>query len=389
MTTIPVTEWQEHLDAMITDLRETGALTDPRWIAAFRAVPRHVFTPQLLDPDQHGTDRDTTDARQAWLSRVYQDESLITAITHEPGLRTDVPTSSSTRPGLMARMLELLQLRDGMRVLEIGTGTGYNAGLLTHRLGASHVTSIDIDPALINHAQRRLHSLNLAPQLRAGDGITGVADRAPFDRIIATCAVPDIPLAWITQLTPGGAMLVNLRGEIASGTLCLLTKDTTGDNEVIGPFLGIPGHFMWARHDPARALPYDIRPTSERDQTRTTTNPETVADIAHDITNPDFRFLIQLHIRGIRTLTTTPRPPHTTIHAETTDGSWATAHTTTGHIAQGGTRRLWDTISATHTLWRDLDQPPPTRFGVVANPTTQFAYLDHDHNWTRWPLPLL
>ncbi|MGH3717965.1 MAG: methyltransferase domain-containing protein [Pseudonocardiaceae bacterium] len=386
MTTIPATEWQEHLDTMITGLQDTGALADPRWIAAFRAVPRHVFTPQLLEPGQHHT----TDARQAWLSRVYQDDSLITAITHEPVLRTGVPTSSSTRPSLMARMLELLGLRDGMRVLEIGTGTGYNAGLLTHRLGNSHVTSIDIDPTLIDHARRRLHSLNLTPHLVAADGIAGVPGRAPFDRIIATCAIPGIPLAWITQLTPGGAMLVNLRGEIAGGTLCLLTKDPTGDDEVIGPFLGIEGHFMWARHDPARALPYDIHPTSERDQTRTTTKPEIVTGIARDITNPDFRFLTQLHIRGIRTLTTTPHnPPHTTIHAETTDGSWATAHTTTGHVTQGGTRRLWDTIRAAHTLWRDLGQPPPTRFGIVANPTTQFAYLDHDHNWTRWPLPLL
>lgn len=66
--------------------------------------------------------------------------------------------------------------------------------------------------------------------------------------IIATCAVADIPLAWTTQLAPGGSMLVNLRGEIAGATLCLLTKDTTGDDEVIGPFLAIPGHFMWARH---------------------------------------------------------------------------------------------------------------------------------------------
>ncbi|MGB6165691.1 MAG: hypothetical protein WCF33_03205 [Pseudonocardiaceae bacterium] len=133
-----------------------AALTDPRWIAAFRAVPRHVFTPQLLDPEADDTNHDTAQTHRAWLSRVYQDDSLITAITHEPSLRTDVPTSSSTRPSLMARMLEVLQLRDGMRVLEIGTG--YNAGLLTHRLGDSHVTSIEIEPALIDHARRRLRT---------------------------------------------------------------------------------------------------------------------------------------------------------------------------------------------------------------------------------------
>ncbi|MGQ0776746.1 MAG: methyltransferase domain-containing protein [Pseudonocardiales bacterium] len=389
MTTIPTAEWREHLANMITSMQDTGTLTDPRWIEAFRTIPRHVFTPHLLDPDQTSTDHDTDEQRHAWLSRIYQDESLVTATAHDRTLNVDVPTSSSTRPGLMARMLDLLDLQDGMRVLEIGTGTGYNAGLLTHRLGDTQVTSIDVDPTLVEHARRALHSLDLSPHLVAGDGAAGVPDRGPFDRIIATCAVPQIPLAWITQLAPGGILLVNLRGEIAGGTLCLLTKDTTGDDEVIGPFLDIAGHFMWARPDPARALPYDIRPTSERDQTRTTTNPTTVADIAHDIADLRFRFLTQLHIRGIRTLTTTPEdPPGTSIRAQATDGSWATAHST-GNVAQGGARRLWDSIHGAHTLWRDLGKPPPTRFGIVANRTTQFAYLDHDHNWTRWPLPLL
>jgi protein-L-isoaspartate(D-aspartate) O-methyltransferase len=388
VTTIPTTEWREYLANMIDGMRGSGALTDPRWANAFHAVPRHVFTPHLLDPDQAITDHDTAPARHAWLSRVYQDDSLVTATAHDPALGIDIPTSSSTRPALMARMLELLNLRDGMRVLEIGTGTGYNAGLLSHRLGAQNVTSIDVDPVLVDHATRALHSLNLTPHVVAGDGAAGVADRAPFDRIIATCAVADIPLPWITQLTPGGSMLVNLRGEIAGGTLCLLTKDATGDDEVIGPFLDIPGHFMWARHDPTRALPYDIHPTSERDQNRITTSPDTVTDLANDIKDNNFRFLAQLHIRGIRILTTQHEGERSTIRAEATDGSWATADTT-GHVAQGGTRRLWDSIRTAHTLWRDLNHPAPTRFGIVANPTTQFAYLDHDHNWTRWPLPLL
>jgi protein-L-isoaspartate(D-aspartate) O-methyltransferase len=383
VTTISATEWRGHLAGMIDGMRECGALTDPRWIDAFHAVPRHVFTPHLLNPDH-----DTAPARNVWLSRVYQDDSLVTATAYDPALRIDVPTSSSTRPGLMARMLELLEVRDGMRVLEIGTGTGYNAGLLAHRLGSQNVTSIDIDPLLVDHATRALHSLSLTPHVVVGDGAAGVADRAPFDRIIATCAVPDIPLAWITQLVPGGTMLVNLRGEIAGGTLCLLAKDTTGDDEMIGPFIDIPGHFMWARHNPTHALPYDIHPITERDQNRITTDPDAVTDLAHDIANHDFRFLTQLHIRGIRTLATQHEGECSTIRAEATDGSWVAADTT-GRVAQGGTRRLWDSIRTAHALWRDLHHPAPTRFGIVANPTTQFVYLDHDHNWTRWPLPLL
>jgi len=65
-----------------------------------------------------------------------------------------------------------------------------------------------------------------------------VRANAPYDRIIATAAVPEIPLAWINQLAPGGKILANLRGELAGGTLCSLTKDS--DDEVIGPVLVRP-----------------------------------------------------------------------------------------------------------------------------------------------------
>ncbi|MBV9162615.1 MAG: methyltransferase domain-containing protein, partial [Pseudonocardiales bacterium] len=123
----------------------------------------------------------------------------------------------------MVEMLEALDVRDGHRVLEIGTGTGYNAALLSHRLGGENVVSIDIDPGLIQMSRRRLEELGYAPTLVAGNGLAGVPDHGPYDRIIATCAVPEVPLAWIEQLAPGGAMLINVRGEVA-GVLCLLSK---------------------------------------------------------------------------------------------------------------------------------------------------------------------
>ena len=108
----------------------------------------------------------------------------------------------------MVEMLEALDLRDGHRVLEIGTGTGYNAALLSHRLGGEHVVSIDIDPDLVRTAEQRLKELGHFPTLVTGDGQAGVPDHGPYDRIIATCAVPEIPLAWIEQLAPGGQCLL-------------------------------------------------------------------------------------------------------------------------------------------------------------------------------------
>lgn len=96
------------------------------------------------DPAQH----------DCWLSTVYSDIPLVTRITRVPETDLDLFTSSSSMPSLMIDMLELLSVADGHRVLEIGTG--YNAALLSHRLGAFNVTSIDLDPSLIADARERL-----------------------------------------------------------------------------------------------------------------------------------------------------------------------------------------------------------------------------------------
>src|SRR5690606_29139681 len=149
-----------------------------------------------------------------------------------------------TRPSLMAQMLEMLDLYDGAKVLEIGTGTGYNAALLCHRLGDANVTSIDIDPVLVESARARLAGLGYHPHLVTGDGATGVPDRAPFDRIIATAGVAGIPPAWIGQLVERGKIVADLRGELASALI--MTVKTTPDS-VRGRFYDIAGHFMWLR----------------------------------------------------------------------------------------------------------------------------------------------
>jgi len=107
-----------------------GKIQSPEWRKAIKEVPRHTFTPDVLRRDPDGTwyrlDTDTEHGRNEWLDRVYSNTALLTATT-------DTATSSSLRssssiPGLMTRMLEALDIQDGHRVLEIGTGTGYNPG---------------------------------------------------------------------------------------------------------------------------------------------------------------------------------------------------------------------------------------------------------------------
>jgi protein-L-isoaspartate O-methyltransferase len=96
--------------------------------------------------------------RSRWLDAVYVDTTLVTAldpVTATPtgdGAFTGMPTSSSTLPSLMARILEDLDVAEGHRVLEIGTGTGYNAGLLSQRLGGQQVYSVDISRSIVDDA---------------------------------------------------------------------------------------------------------------------------------------------------------------------------------------------------------------------------------------------
>ena len=404
MTTIAV---EPRLATLVTALAKEGHLREPAWIQVFTAVPRHRFTPEVIVSTPHGYRRlrgDVPADRDEWLALVYSDESLVTQVKpHAAGYLLPsgeplgVPTSSSTMPSLMARMLEALDVHEGMRVLEIGTGTGYNAALLSRRLGSPNVVSIDIDPDLIHQAEKTLSALDYTPTLIAGDGANGVAEHGPYDRIIATAAVPEIPLSWIQQLTPGGKILANLRGDLAGANLCLVSKDD--EDEVIGPVLSIGGHFMWLRpdlNDPHR--PHEHTPGTRDTTTSRTTTRIDPCDIPID--DEGFRFLLQLQLHGARSLQrgqefdTDTRGMRDAIVITAADGSRAAGFTQPElagihRIVQSGPRHLWDTLAATYRLWHDLAQPTPNRFGVVANDSIQFVWLDDDDNWHRWPLPLV
>ncbi|MGH3516061.1 MAG: methyltransferase domain-containing protein [Haloechinothrix sp.] len=358
----------------------------------------------VTTPNGYRVLSDEREQRAEWLSMVYADESLVTQ--HKPhaagytlpnGEPVHVPTSSSTMPSLMARMLEALDLRDGQRVLEIGTGTGYNAALLSYRLGASQVVSIDIDPDLVETARVRLATLGHWPTVLTGDGTAELREHSPYDRIIATAAVADIPLAWIEQLTPGGKILANVRGDLAGGTLCLLTKDAT-DDEVIGPVLPIGGHFMWARpdaNDPHHSHEHVVPP--ERTGSSRTATRIDATDLVDD---EAFRFLLQLHLHGAQQFYRSRAfDPHTRDERDAVivaagDGSRAVAFTEpepdgTRRVIQTGPQRLWNAVETAVHDWHDLNHPDPGRFGIVANRTTQFVWLDSDESWYHWPLPLV
>src|SRR6266511_87848 len=221
-----VGDWRWRARKLADQLVAGGAIMDPAWGEAFAATPRHVFVPRFFDGDQEITD----DAGDRWLDAVYADAALLTTRLPAAGYDGTLPTSSSSRPRIMAIMLDRLDVRPGMRVLEIGTGTGYNTAVLCHRLGDGGVATVDLDPDLINSAVVRLGMLGYHPTVVAADGAEGLPATAPYDRILATCAITHIPPEWIRQLTDGGRIVAPFAG--GAGALAVLTK--TAPDEVTG-----------------------------------------------------------------------------------------------------------------------------------------------------------
>ena len=145
----------EHL---VTTLESVGILP-VAWRGAFLAVPRHRFLPTQIwtdddDGDPQPIDRDTDPDR--WLASAYSNVAIVTQFDDGATVWPDVGvhrTSSASEPGMVATMLDHLEVQDGHRILEIGTGTGYNAPLLAHRLTASRITTVEIDPVIAGLAK--------------------------------------------------------------------------------------------------------------------------------------------------------------------------------------------------------------------------------------------
>ncbi|MFJ6655818.1 methyltransferase domain-containing protein [Streptomyces sp. NPDC091377] len=225
-------------ETLVREIDASGAwAADPVWREAFLAVPRHLFVPYYYIGSVGGYARcwgESADpvARERWLIGAYADSPLATR------LRDGELLSSSSQPSLMARMLTELRVRDGDRVLEIGTGTGYNAALLAHRLrDDSLVTTVDLEPEITDAARGHLAAAGHHPTVVTGDGFRGVPEHAPYDRIIATCALSTVPRAWLTQCRPGGRILTPL----ATGLIALTVTDA---DHAEGRFLDTPAYFV-------------------------------------------------------------------------------------------------------------------------------------------------
>jgi protein-L-isoaspartate(D-aspartate) O-methyltransferase len=218
-------------------------LTDSRVREAFLHIPRHECVSAYYErlPSEgrekaqwKHVERSKMSEAQ-WRQQIYQDRWLITRLD-----RTGLPASSSSDPTVMARMLSSLHIQPGMRVLEIGTGTGYNAALIAYLTGSpGYITTLEVVPDLVREAKECIkHVIGPGMHIICADGRKGYEKHAPYDRIIATGSVPIIPQPWLDQLATGGLLLMNLQSTLVN-VMLLIAKQPDGSASGIVPYEGV------------------------------------------------------------------------------------------------------------------------------------------------------
>lgn len=349
------------------------------WEREFRALPRARFLPDLIWP----YDRSARAARpvdrssdpDGWQAAAHANAPVVTQWDDgqhtgtEPG---SLPTSSASMPSVVAAMLDAADLAPGMRVLEIGTGTGWTAGLLTRHLGDGAITSVEIDPDVAATAKTALDTAGLHPRLVVGDGLAGHPDGAPYDRLISTMGVRDIPGAWLEQVRPGGLIVTPWSTHYTNGDV-LTVLAVHDDGSATGRFLQ-PLEFMKARSQRRRLPAYapDLAPVTD---TETEVDPTIIAEhhpctFAAGLKLPGIAYAVQDRDEGGRTLW---------LYA--LDGTaWSAVvlkqGTTTARVRQVGLRRLWNDLAQVHTWWRQAGEPGIDRLGITVTPTGWTAWLD-------------
>lgn len=351
----------------------------PDWTATFQDVPRRRFLPSLIWAHDLATGASVpinrTENPGDWLRAAASNIPLVTQWDDGQGdgvAPGSVPTSSASMPSVVAGMLHDLDARPGMNVLEIGTGTGWNAALLARRLGDTYVTTIEVDAAVAASAQERLHAAGLWPTVIVGDGAEGVPGRSPFDRIIVTAGLRHVPSPLLRQLRPGGVLLAPW-GTHFGHMDALVRLTARQDGSAAGGFLR-PVEFMKVR---AQRLAMPSHPEDfPGDATISTT-------AVHPPLGPwePFVFAAGARLRAVTHVTDRRGPELAVWLYSLSDRSWAATVLRDGvaeaTIYQSGPRRLWDELEGAYSWWLSAGSPEVDRFGLTVTPDgEQHVWLD-------------
>ncbi|MFE4304868.1 protein-L-isoaspartate(D-aspartate) O-methyltransferase [Streptomyces sp. NPDC056891] len=320
------------------------------WWKPVATTPRHLFVPNWWE---RGTDgrvaRRGPDDPEVWLRAAYRNQTLVTRIGADHADQVDPgtvvpygrwPTSSSTLPSLMATMYRHAMLADDSRTL-VTTGTGYGTALACSRLGDHLVTSVDVDPYLVEVATDRLAGIGLHPRTAVCD-ITGTLP-GDVDRIVSSVAVRPVPASWLAALRPGGRLVTTI-----TGTAMILVADKTPDGGARGFIASDQATFMRTRHgdDYEAASPSaEVWKAADEDGDRSLSRyPLTYVPDSWAV-----QATLELEAPGIEHRTEQHEDGGRTVWMAHPDGSWARASTTKARdlptVHQGGDRRLWDLLT--------------------------------------------
>jgi protein-L-isoaspartate(D-aspartate) O-methyltransferase len=190
------------INDLIIYLKNSKFLIDKRVESALRNIPRHEFVPE------------------SELDYAYNNEPL-----------QIMKNQTISQPGVVTRMTEWLDVKDGQKILEIGTGSGWQSAILSYLVGNGDVYSVERHPELVKFAQENLKKLNVENvHVILGDGSLGYPKESPYDRIIITAACSEIPLPLLDQLKENGLIIAPV-GD-SSQSLVLLQKTSKGIIEI-------------------------------------------------------------------------------------------------------------------------------------------------------------
>ncbi|MEU1883466.1 methyltransferase domain-containing protein [Streptosporangium sp. NPDC020072] len=370
-------------------LRESGVLA-PDWEPAFETVPRHLFLPEVMWPStgQGYITVSKGDDPDGWRRWADADVPVVTQWDdgrHSGPERGELATSSSSMPSAVFSMFADLSVFDGAKVLEIGTGTGWCAALLSARLGERDVVSVEVDETVAETARKALATAGWHPEVITGDGLLGWPERAPYDRILVTVGVHEVPRVWIEQTRPGG-VLVMPWGTRYSGQNAIVRLVVAEDGSASGHFT-CATRFMhlrsqrltWPEYDDY--LPGEGWPADTRRSTTGVPVAEAVDESAYSASD----FAISLLVpECVRTFERSPQGVQTMWLYGLADRSWAAAffdeeNPADSRVYQGGPRSLWDEVEAAHRWWVERGRPGHEEFGLTV------TVNGHQEVWLREP----
>ncbi|GCD99130.1 methyltransferase domain-containing protein [Embleya hyalina] len=374
---------EERRRALDEAMRTRGAWPeDAPWVRdAFDALPRHAFAPdRLWDWDGNAyvpVDRSASPGRWAELVYAGPDDAAVTEITD------GLPSSSLSAPAVVATMLDSLDVHPGHHVLELGTGTGWNAALIAHRVGTSgRVTSVEASTGLADAAARALNRAGARVDVAVGNGNLGRPATAPHDRVIATYAVDHVPWTWIAQTVPGGDLVFPL------GRMGHFAVTVADDHRSARGWMHGLAQFMNARDIPAPAA--TVRSYT---QVRAGRAPDDKRGVDRDITplHTDVNLLwaLRMALPDVVYATDTDRDG---VNAWIHDGtsSWAVVTTEPdggARTEQGGPRRLFDAVETAWDAWTAHWQVSRWDHGITLTEREQYVWEGDPDTGRRHRLP--